>query len=68
VTTAYCLICKDVTDVVDSSVDYYKNGTPVIKGKCIKCGKRITRIMKRDERVLLKEKQYSSIRKEIEDA
>lgn len=52
---AYCMKCKSKKEVLEGYLDYYKNGTPVEKGKCSGCGGKTNRILNREERLLLKE-------------
>ena len=54
---AYCIRCKQKQEIVNGELVYYKNGTPVEKGKCAVCDCTITRIYSRAERQALKDKQ-----------
>lgn len=53
----HCLQCKEKKELIDGKLDYYKNGTPVIKGKCAACGASLCRIMNREERAELRARQ-----------
>lgn len=55
---AYCISCKKKVEVKEGKLVYYKNGTPVEKGKCAECGKGVNRIMTGEERVMLKENSH----------
>ena len=53
----YCIRCKSKVELKDGQLGFYKNGVPVERGKCIKCGCNIARILTTAERAELKAKQ-----------
>ena len=58
--TAYCIKCRQKVEIKDGKLSYYSNGTPVEKGTCTVCGGKVTRILSREERQALKEKQMGA--------
>ena len=58
---AYCIRCKEKVELIEGKLDYYKNGTPVEKGKCVKCGCKLVRILTKEERLGLKDKQKQDL-------
>lgn len=51
--TGYCIKCKAKKEMKDTQLSYYKNGTPVEKGKCADCGSGMCRILTKEERAVL---------------
>ena len=54
---AFCIRCKQKVAVMEGRLAYYSNGTPVEKGTCEKCGCKVTRMLKKEERLALRENQ-----------
>ena len=44
---SYCLKCKAKTEMIEAKPDKFKNGTPIMKGKCAKCGNTTFKIQKK---------------------
>lgn len=53
----WCLKCKQKVEVVKGRLDYYKNGTPVERGHCSVCDGKLTRMLNREERKSILERQ-----------
>ena len=47
---AYCLKCKQKQVISEAKEGQFKNGTPVMKGKCSVCGSGLNMIMKRKKK------------------
>lgn len=51
----YCIKCKKKVPMQGGKISYYSNGTPVSKGVCTVCGSKVTRILTKEERIVLRE-------------
>jgi len=47
--TAYCLKCKSKQEMIDVKESSFKNGTPVLEGKCPICGMKLFKIIKKQK-------------------
>lgn len=48
-TTGYCVKCKAKRKLSDAPVTAMKNGRPIAKGECPKCGTTVARILSKAE-------------------
>lgn len=53
----YCIQCKQKREIKEGKVVYFKNGTPAEQGRCSGCNSKILRILSKQERQALKEKE-----------
>jgi len=52
----YCIRCQAKVELKETSILYYKNGTPAEKGLCSKCGSKVLRMLRKEEKEALKAK------------
>ena len=45
--TGYCIKCKGKQPILEAKEDKFKNGTPIMKGKCSGCGGPLFRIIRK---------------------
>ena len=42
---AYCIKCKGKREMIEIEESSFKNGTPILKGKCVECKSTLCRIV-----------------------
>lgn len=58
---AYCIKCKQKTEMKDGKIVYYKNGVPAERGTCAICGTKVSRILNKIEKEALKVKAQADL-------
>lgn len=58
---AYCIKCKQKTELKDGKIVYFKNGVPAERGTCATCGSKTSRILAKAEKEALKVKVQANL-------
>ena len=46
----YCVKCKNKQEMLEAEVTKTKNGRRMVKGKCSKCGTKMCKFLKKEEK------------------